>query len=136
MKTLAILSLAAACLASGGAHAQQSGAAGGDASVFEVIDIPQPPATAYHGLRTILQMPAPARTIVVEVDPGSPAAAAGFVVGDTLDLVDGRDPVQSRLNLRQLIPGQEYGVTVRRGGETRALKLVPAVPRETAADQR
>ncbi len=136
MKTLAFLSLAAAaCVASGSAHAQQSGSAGGDPGVFEAVDIPQPPATAYHGLRTILQMPSPGKPIVVEVERGSPAAAAGFVVGDTLDRVDGHDPVQSQFNLRQLTPGREYAVSVRRGGEARALKLVPDAPRGTGAGQ-
>lgn len=135
MKTLSLLPLAAAaCLVCSNAHAQQSSGAGGDPGVFEVIDIPQPPATAYHGLRLILQMPTPGKPIVVEVDEGSPAAA-GFVVGDTLDRVDGRDPVQSRFNLRQLIPGREYAVRVRRGGGIRELRLVPGAPRGTDAQQ-
>lgn len=126
---------AAACLASGAAQAQKPGAAGEDPAMVEVIDIPQPPATAYHGLRLVLRMPTPGRPVVVGVEPGSPAAAAGFLVGDTLDRVDGRDPVQSRFNLRQLTPGREYRVRVRRGGKARALRLVPGPPRETDVAQ-
>lgn len=135
MKTLALLSLAAACLAAGGAHAQQSGGAGGDPGLLEVVDIPQPPATAYVGMRMVLRMPSPGKPVVVDVERDSPAAAAGFLAGDTLHQVDGRDPVQSGFNIRQLTPGREYVVTVRRGGDARELRLVPGAPRETGARQ-
>lgn len=129
MKTATMLSIAAvACLATGCAHAQPA-SSGARVMGSETVEIPQPPATAYVSLETVLRMPVPGKPVVVGVERGSPAAAAGFQVGDTLDLFDGRDPVAGRVNLRRLTPGTEYSVTVRRGGETRTLTLVPGAPR-------
>jgi S1-C subfamily serine protease len=129
MKTTTLLAIAAACLTSACTHAQQPTRSGPRTFEGEVVDIPQPPATAYLGLQTVLPMPTPGKPIVVGVERGSPAAQAGFMVGDTLVLFDGRDPVEMRLNLRKLTPGAQHQVTVRRGGDTHMLVLVPGPPR-------
>jgi S1-C subfamily serine protease len=57
--------------------------------------------------------------LVVQVEPGSPADKAGFLVGDTVlaisDAAVGEEPVTSILS--RLVPGQSASVTGARGGQ-------------------
>jgi predicted metalloprotease with PDZ domain len=93
----------------------------------EVIQLRQPPARSWVGFAAVVRNMG--RMVITEVEEGSPAAAAGFVVGDSIMAVDGRDAmVAPRPNFHQLSPGTEYVVRVRRGTGEVDLILVPGVP--------
>jgi regulator of sigma E protease len=64
---------------------------------------------------------------VIQVDPGTPAAAAGFAAGDELLAVDGR-PLAGQREFIEYIekhPGAPVEVAVRRAGERLALAVTP-----------
>jgi len=67
-----------------------------------------------------------AGALVLGVDPGSPAAAAGLQKGDRVEAVGGQ-PVESgeelRFRLRELAVGNQVAVQLRRGGEARTAQL-------------
>jgi serine protease Do len=71
----------------------------------------------------------PASTEVVDVRPGSPAAAAGIRVGDSIDRLDGA-PVGGGVDYHVAMLGHEPGDTIslvlRRGDETRTEELTLA----------
>ncbi len=68
----------------------------------------------------------PARVVVSGVEPGSPAASAGFRRGDVIESVDGK-PVESaaeyRFRIRDLPIGGGARVDLLRGGQRTALTL-------------
>ncbi|CAA9344312.1 MAG: hypothetical protein AVDCRST_MAG89-2779 [uncultured Gemmatimonadetes bacterium] len=58
---------------------------------------------------------------------GIPRAAAGFLPGDLVLSIDGRDSVERPL-FPGLAPGRAYTVRVKRGEEERELRVVAAAP--------
>ena len=67
------------------------------------------------------------RAAVDYVVPGSAAADAGLVAGDTLVSIDGKPadgPALRALRKRFRRDGERIGLTVRRGGETRTVTLI------------
>jgi putative serine protease PepD len=83
-------------------------------------------AHAYLGVATDDVAGSQTGARVAEVRPGTPAAAAGAQAGDVVTKLDG-ESVDSADELRQLVdakaPGQTVELTVKRGGETRTLKV-------------
>jgi S1-C subfamily serine protease len=73
---------------------------------------------------------------VIEVEPGSAAARAGLVVGDTILASDGND-VRGRPFFPEPRAGKRYVLRVRRNGEERELTYVypapPAAPQPSAS---
>jgi regulator of sigma E protease len=67
------------------------------------------------------------RPIVASVSPDSPAAAAGFLPGDRVLSIDGRDSLERPL-FPGLAPGRAYTVRVKRGDDERELRVVAAAP--------
>lgn len=98
----------------------------GPPATTETVSISQPPARSYVGFSWSSRNRG--RQVVTAVEEGSPAAAAGFTVGDTILAVDGRDSLEHVANFRLLTPGQTYLVRVRGTSGERELTLVPAVP--------
>lgn len=128
MNARVLLALAVATATAGCVQAQQPASTAGPRGTTEVVELPQPPATAYVGLETTVRLPG-GRPIVRGVAPRSPAATAGFAVGDTLLVFEGQDTQQRLPNLRMLTPGRRYTVQVKRGAETPSLVLIPGPPR-------
>jgi S1-C subfamily serine protease len=65
--------------------------------------------------------------VVRSVDPGSPAARAGILSGDTVLAYDGADVRKVPVQLRKLLrPGETVRVRVRRAGRVRELPVVIA----------
>ena len=122
------ISIAAAALAIAFAHparAQQPAPApAAPAADTQAIRSPRPPA----GLLGIALRVLPGeRPFVASVSPESPAAAAGFLPGDLVLSIDGRDSVERPL-FPGLAPGRAYTVRVKRGEEERELRVVAAAP--------
>ena len=66
--------------------------------------------------------------IVAGIEPESPAAKAGMLVGDLLASIGGSptsDPLSLRSAIDGLRPGQETLVVLLRGGEKKELKILP-----------
>ncbi|MBB3641884.1 trypsin-like peptidase domain-containing protein [Variovorax atrisoli] len=80
-------------------------------------------------------LPAPTGALVVRVEPGSPAQAAGLVQGDAVLALDGR-PVERFADLPQQItqrpPGSRMQLQVWRQGAPRMLRATLAVQPATA----
>lgn len=69
--------------------------------------------------------------VVAAVEPGSPAARAGVLAGDTIRAYDDRDLLDASISYsRLLVPGRRVTVTVRRDG--RSLELPVVVTRRPA----
>lgn len=72
-----------------------------------------------------------AGVIVVDVQPGGPAAMAGLRAGDQLDAVNGR-PIRSHVELGRFVatlyPGTILRLAVRRGGRVREFAVTLGAP--------
>jgi S1-C subfamily serine protease len=122
------ISIAAAALAIAFAHparAQEPTPAPAAPADTQVARNPRPPAGL---LGLALRVFAGERPFVASVSPESPAAAAGFIVGDVVLSIDGRDSLERPL-FPGLAPGRAYTVRVKRGDEERELRVVAAAPR-------
>lgn len=67
--------------------------------------------------------------VVIDVIPGSPAAAAGLRHGDVIRTIDGaevRDPDALRAHVKQAGTGKEVALKVKRGDRTREVKATLA----------
>lgn len=65
--------------------------------------------------------------VVVSVDPGSPAARAGIVAGDTILSFNDRDLLRHAFPIRTMIqPGKLFVIRAKRGSATRVTKLTVA----------
>ncbi len=65
--------------------------------------------------------------VVVSVDPGSPAARAGIVAGDTILAFNDRDVRRFAFPIRTMIqPGRQFVIRARRGAQNRVTKLIVA----------
>jgi serine protease Do len=87
-------------------------------------------------MRARARIAAPTAVLVAAVDPESPAAAAGLLVGDLLVGMDGRAITTARDLVLALHREQSAGVrivTVVRGGERRELAFTPGRTAEAAA---
>lgn len=72
--------------------------------------------------------------VVRTVDPGSPAARAGLLPGDTVVAYDGADVKARPVELRRLLrPGATVNVRLRRAGRTREVAMVIARRQNGAA---
>jgi hypothetical protein len=69
------------------------------------------------------------------VSPGSPAARAGLLTGDTIVSVNGRDGRLGRI-FPNTIPGTEYAIRVRRDGTEREVRLIVGPDTRPAAGAR
>ena len=76
-----------------------------------------------------LQLPQEQGVIIVAVQPESPAAAAGLRPGDVIESVGGA-PVQTTDEVQSKVAnstvGQELAMTIRRGGQSQEIGVVPA----------
>jgi serine protease Do len=65
--------------------------------------------------------------VVVSVDPGSPAARAGIVAGDTILSFNDRDLLRHAFPIRAMIqPGKLFVIRAKRGSSTRVTKITVA----------
>lgn len=62
--------------------------------------------------------------VVVSVDPGSPAARAGLLAGDTIVAFNDYDPRKSPFPMRSMIqPGKIFFVRIKRAGTTKTARV-------------
>lgn len=95
---------------------------------------PPPPHTPQRGwLGISLELGSLEEPVIISVDPGAPAAAAGLRPGDILLSVDGKGPVEELRTLStRLEAGRPVVLTVRRGGRVRTVTVVAAPHPRTA----
>ncbi len=120
------ISITAAALAIALAHPAraQEPAPAAPAADTQVTRNPRPPAGL---LGLALRIFPGERPFVASVSPESPAAAAGFLPGDVVLSIDGRDSLERPL-FPGLAPGRAFTVRVKRGNEERELRIVAAAP--------
>jgi S1-C subfamily serine protease len=120
-----LVALALTVSFAGCAHAQQPGSSGErPGTISGSFENPRPPAAS---LGFALRTRSGERPVVSGVQPGSPAAAAGFLVGDEILTVDGRSSLDRPL-FPGLAPGRKYRIRVKRGSAERELELTAGPP--------
>jgi S1-C subfamily serine protease len=123
-----VLPLAAAVFSAPGvARAQQPGES---AVTTVVVNRAPPPLGFVFKIEGTYGAPYPYPEITTVV-PGSNAARAGLMVGDTLVSVNGHDLRQPALLFPDRAPGTKYVMRIRRGGED--LELIYSYPALPAA---
>jgi regulator of sigma E protease len=81
----------------------------------------------YMALFSQMGVPDPARASILQVLPGTPAAAGGFQEGDVLLNIAGENiqTIDQAISVINSHPGQEIPITVQRGGQTLVIAVTP-----------
>jgi len=90
---------------------------------FQALALPLPETRSWHGL---VLLDGPLGPIVGAIGPDSPAAGAGFVMGDRLVTLDGGAATTARAFTDWVVaagPQRSVDVAIERGGQARNLRL-------------